>query len=74
MSVTLEKRVAALEAQIALLQQRQGLRTAASRAWVDDLYGKFAGDPLFAQAMKLGRRYRKSKLGRTVARKAKPRR
>ena len=59
---------------LALLQQRQGLRTAASRAWVDDLYGKFAGDPLFAQAMKLGRRYRKSKLGRTVARKAKPRR
>jgi hypothetical protein len=59
MSATLKERVAALEQQVALLRradrsQRNG------RAWVDDLYGRFAGDPIFARAMKLGARYRRS--------------
>jgi hypothetical protein len=59
MSVALEKRVAALEREVARLQ-RQASIAPAGRAWVDDLYGKFAGDPLFDKAMKLGRRYRES--------------
>jgi hypothetical protein len=60
MSVNLENRVAALEQQVARLQQRQKLNGPGGQAWLDDLYGKFADDPIFDQAMKLGRKYRRS--------------
>ena len=46
MSNNLEKRVAALEKRVAGLQQQQELHPS-GRAWLDDLYGKFAGDPIF---------------------------
>jgi hypothetical protein len=59
MSLKLEKRVAELERQVARLQE-QAKRAPNPRAWIDDLYGKFAGDTIFEQAMKLGRDYRKS--------------
>lgn len=58
MPVNLERRVQVLERQVAQLQKRHV--SANGREWVDDLYGKFANDQLFAQAMKLGRKYRKS--------------
>jgi hypothetical protein len=69
MSVTLEQRVEALEHLVARLQERQE-RDASGRAWLDDLYGKFAGDPDFEKAMKLGRKYRRSL--RPRARNSKP--
>lgn len=49
MAVSLEKRVAELERQVARLQepQRTGMSAPAGREWVDDLYGAFAGDPVF---------------------------
>jgi hypothetical protein len=59
MSVSLEKRVAAFEEQMALLR-RGGQAKLGGREWLDDLYGRFAGDPIFAQAMKLGAKYRRS--------------
>ena len=59
MSVTLKQRVEALEQVVASLQQRQEAGPA-GRAWLDDLYGKFAGDPDFENAMKLGHKYRQS--------------
>ena len=59
MASTLKQRVAALEERVAALQQREA-RNSGGRAWLDDLYGKFAGDPVFEQAMKLGRKYRQS--------------
>jgi hypothetical protein len=71
MAINLEQRVAALEKQIASLQQ-QGLTQSAGRAWLGDLYGKFTDDPMFEQAMKLGRKYRRSL--RPGVRKAKPKR
>jgi hypothetical protein len=72
MSANLEQRVAALERQVALLRQGYESSAPAGRAWLDDLYGKFAGDPIFDQAMKLGRKYRQSL--RPRARKSKPHR
>jgi hypothetical protein len=62
MAVSLEKRVAELERQVARLQeqQRAGMSAPAGREWLDDLYGAFAGDPVFEQAMTLGRKYRQS--------------
>lgn len=32
----------------------------AGREWLDDVYGKFAGDSIFEEAMEIGRKYRKS--------------
>lgn len=61
MSASLESRVAKLERQLAKLQQREAARNdAPGRAWIEDLYGAFAGDAVFARAMKLGREYRRS--------------
>jgi hypothetical protein len=60
MAMSLEQRIHALEKQIAALLQKQETSGNNSRAWLDDLYGKFAGDPIFARAMKLGQDYRKS--------------
>jgi hypothetical protein len=59
MPSSLKQRVEALEERVARLQEQQA-ESNNSRAWLDDLYGKFAGDPVFAQAMKLGRKYRQS--------------
>jgi hypothetical protein len=70
MSMDLEKRVAALEQRVAGLQRQQE-SSATGRAWLDDLYGKFAGDPVFDRAMKLGRKYRKSLRARPRKTKAK---
>ena len=72
MPADLENRVIVLEKQVARLQRRQGATPQAGRTWLDDLYGKFAGDPIFQQAMKLGRKYRKSL--RPRARKVKSKR
>ena len=58
-SLSLEKRVAALERQVALIRRPADPMTT-GREWLDDLYGKFAGDPLFSRAMKLGAQYRQS--------------
>jgi hypothetical protein len=66
---TLEKRVADLEKQIEQLRRQQN-GPSDPRAWVDDLYGKFAGDPIFEQAMKLGRDYRISLRPRAGKRKS----
>ena len=60
MLTKLATRVAVLEQQVARLQKRQKLNGPAGREWVDDLYGKFAGDSVFEKAMKLGRKYRQS--------------
>jgi hypothetical protein len=59
MSVNLERRVAALEQQLAHMR-RQEPAAHPGRAWLSDLYGKFADDAIFDRAMKLGRKYRKS--------------
>jgi hypothetical protein len=68
MSLDLEKRVAQLEEQVARLVHRESAMPP-GREWVDDLYGKFKGDPAFKQAMELGRKYRESL--RPTARKRK---
>jgi hypothetical protein len=72
MSVKLETRVAALERQVARLQQRQKSNGTDGRGWLDDLYGKFSNDPVFVQAMNLGRKYRRSLRPRIA--KGKPKR
>ncbi len=71
MATSLEQRVKALEAQVAKLAARDTAHTSQGREWLDDLYGKFKGDTTFAEAMRLGREYRKSQ--RPSARRSKSR-
>lgn len=59
MPTKLEQRVADLEKRVAALQQTQ-MADSNGRAWLDDLYGRFANDPVFEHAMGLGREYRLS--------------
>jgi len=71
MSAKLEQRIAVLEKQVALLQKGRSTEPA-GKGWLDDLYGKFADDPVFERAMKLGQKYRQSL--RPKARNAKSKR
>jgi hypothetical protein len=58
----LEERVAALEAEVAKLRNGKSSteRASDSHTWLDAIYGSFANDPLYLEAMRLGRAYRES--------------
>ena len=61
---SIEKRLAALEADIAEIRKRLDPSPAnkpeAAESWVDKIYGTFANDPIYDEAMRLGRKYRES--------------
>ncbi len=58
-SARLEKRVAALEAELARLKKKvEG--SGGAEPWWERIAGTFRGDPVYRQAMKLGRQYRRS--------------
>lgn len=56
----IELRVAALEAEVARLKQQLESPAQSKGHWVDKVYGAFADDPDFLEAMRLGRKYRES--------------
>jgi len=56
----IELRVAALEAEMAQVKEQLRKETPTQRDWLDDIYGAFANDPHFDEAMRLGREYRES--------------
>src|SRR5262249_40777860 len=56
----IESRLAALEAEVALLKQRLDGPAETRKHWVDEAYGAFAGDPDFLEAMRVGRNYRQA--------------
>ena len=68
MSTELEKRVAALEEELAKLKSKlEG--SDASKPWWERIAGTFQNDPVYEQAMKLGQEYRRSLKPRKPARK-----
>lgn len=77
----LEMRVAALEAEMDLVKQRLEAEAAPAKPWWQEIYGTFADDPLYEEAMRLGREYRESlrpgpakrSAGQTTERSAKQR-
>ncbi|MCI0490665.1 MAG: hypothetical protein L0229_29075 [Blastocatellia bacterium] len=56
----IERRVAALEAEVAQMKEQLEKAIPQKGDWLDDIYGAFADDPHFEEAMRLGREYRES--------------
>jgi len=57
---SLEERVAALEVEVARLKQQIDAVTKPSGQWWQEICGAFEGDPIYEEAMRLGREYRES--------------
>ena len=57
--LSLRARVAKLEAELAELKTKLPQKTA-KKDWIDIIAGSFAHDPIYEEAMRLGREWRKS--------------
>lgn len=58
--VELERRLRALEQEVARLRRQLRGEKIDERPWWEKVWGSFSGDPAFEEAMRLGRRYRES--------------
>ncbi len=67
----LEQRLTALEAEVAMLKNANGAKPVDDRPWFEMIYGTFANDPHYEEAMRLGRKYRKSTKPKSKKKKAK---
>lgn len=56
----LEKRIAVLEAEVALLKSKSEKEAETKMPWWEQIAGTFADDPIYDEAMRLGREYRES--------------
>ena len=56
----IEHRVAALEAEMARVKEQLEKAVPSQGDWLDEIYGAFENDPIYEEAMRLGREYRES--------------
>ena len=56
----LELRVAKLETEMIQVKQKIEAVAEPAKPWWQEIYGTFANDPLYEEAMRLGRAYRES--------------
>lgn len=56
----IEHRVATLEAEVARLKEQFERAVPKQGDWLDEIYGAFENDPVYEEAMRLGREYRES--------------
>ncbi len=59
-AIPIEKRVAALEAEVARLKEKIEKGANPNQDWLDKVWGAFADDPTFEEATRLGREWRES--------------
>ncbi len=60
-ALSLEERVAALEAELGRIKQHQAVDTKQKALpWWEQIRGTFKNDPAYEEAMRLGREYRES--------------
>jgi hypothetical protein len=59
-TVTLEERVAALEAEVARLKQERTSEPPPKKPWWEEIRGTFKNDPIYEEAMRFGREWRES--------------
>ena len=57
---SIEQRMKALEEEVAQIKARLERRGKTSVDWLDKIWGSFANDPIYDEAMRLGREYRES--------------
>jgi hypothetical protein len=60
-ALSLKDRVAALEAELSRLKEKVENTAGPGRPWWDEIAGTFANDPIYEEAMRLGRKYRRSR-------------
>ena len=58
--LSLEERFAVLEAEVARLKQERLTTGRLQEPWWKEIWGTFKHDPIYAEAMRLGREYRES--------------
>ena len=68
-TVPLKHRVEALEAEVARLKTKLENGPASPRPWWEQVWGSFAGDPAFQEAMRLGRQYREAQRPKSPSRR-----
>lgn len=56
----LADRVAVLEAEVSRLKAKFEDATPRKKSWGNEIWGTFANDPFYEEAMRLGREYRES--------------
>lgn len=59
LKASLEERVSALEEEVSRLRIRLNVKTG-TQPWWESIAGTFANDPIYAEAMRLGRQWRES--------------
>ena len=59
-AIPLERRVEALEMELARLREKVEGQPQPQKDWLDKVAGSFANDPLYDEAMRLGREWRES--------------
>ena len=59
-ALTLEERVAALEAEVARLKQTLAADIETKKPWWEEIRGTFKDDTAYEEAMRYGREYRES--------------
>jgi len=59
-ALKLEARLAALETEVAQLKQQVERPAEPPKHWVTEIFGTFAGNEDFLEAMRLGRKHRES--------------
>jgi hypothetical protein len=67
---SIETRLTELEAEVARLRGKIESSDLAGRRWWEQIAGTFAQDPIYEEAMRLGREYRESLRPRQPRRKA----
>lgn len=59
-TLSLEERVAVLEAEVSRLKKERENSAEDEKPWWKEIWGTFKDDPHYAEAMRLGREYRES--------------
>jgi hypothetical protein len=70
---SLEERVTALEQEVARLRELLEAKPVAEEPWWQKISGSFANDPIYEEAMRLGRKYRESLRPKPTRKKKRPR-